>query len=91
MFPKWEQEVLPRLISKASKDVFLKRMRLKINGEPVTLEDGLTLELLIQSYKLKKDQIVVELNRAVPSKDKYAAIALKDGDEIEIVKFLGGG
>jgi sulfur carrier protein len=66
-------------------------MHLKINGEPAQAEDGLTLERLIQTYKLKKDQIVVELNRAVPSKDKYAAIVLKDGDEIEIVKFLGGG
>lgn len=66
-------------------------MQLKINGEASRLESGLTLEQLVQSYKLKKDQIVVELNRAVPSKDKWAAIVLKDGDELEIVKFLGGG
>ncbi len=66
-------------------------MRLKVNGEEARLEDGLTLENLVTFYKLKKDQIVVELNRAVPSKDKWAGIALKDGDEIEIVKFLGGG
>jgi sulfur carrier protein len=66
-------------------------MRLKINGEEARLEDGISLQQLIDAYKLKKDQIVVELNRAVPGKDKYAAIALKEGDEVEIVKFLGGG
>lgn len=66
-------------------------MRLRINGEDSRLEDGMSLENLVAFYKLKKEQIVVELNRAVPAKDKYAAILLKDGDEIEIVKFLGGG
>lgn len=66
-------------------------MRLKINGDEARLEDGLTLEQLLAAYKLKKDQVVVELNRSVPAKAAYAATALKDGDEIEIVKFLGGG
>ena len=66
-------------------------MQLLINGDPATLQEGLHLEGLLAFYKLRKDQVVVEVNRAVPPKDAYAGIFLKEGDEIEIVKFLGGG
>jgi len=66
-------------------------MRVKVNGQEAELEEGMNLEALIRFYRLKRDQVVVELNRKVPSKDTYAAPLLKEGDEIEIVKFLGGG
>jgi sulfur carrier protein len=66
-------------------------MQVKVNGQPAELESGMNLEHLIRFYRLKIDQVVVELNRKVPPKTEYAATLLKDGDEIEIVKFLGGG
>jgi thiamine biosynthesis protein ThiS len=66
-------------------------MRVRVNGQDVELEAGMDLEHLIKSYRLKMDQVVVELNRKVPPKSAYAATLLKDGDEVEIVKFLGGG
>jgi sulfur carrier protein len=66
-------------------------MRVKVNGQPADLETGINLEHLIKSYRLKIDQVVVELNRKVPPKSAYAATLLQEGDEVEIVKFLGGG
>ncbi len=66
-------------------------MQVKVNGQAADLESGMNLESLIKHYRLKLDQVVVELNRKVPSKSAYAATQLKDGDEVEIVKFLGGG
>ena len=66
-------------------------MQLKVNGQPAELEAGMNLENLIRFYRLKLDQVVVELNRKVPPKAAYAATFLQDGDEVEIVKFLGGG
>lgn len=66
-------------------------MQVKVNGEKADLESGLNLLQLLQHYKLKMEMVVVELNRLVPSKAEYASIILKDGDEVEIVKFLGGG
>lgn len=66
-------------------------MRVKVNGQEADLENGMNLENLIVFYRLKRDQVVVELNRKVPAKDAYATTFLKDGDEVEIVKFLGGG
>ncbi|MEO7424873.1 MAG: sulfur carrier protein ThiS [Fibrobacteria bacterium] len=66
-------------------------MKVKVNGKDADLEAGLNLENLIKFYRLKIDQVVVELNRKVPPKAAYAATLLKEGDEVEIVKFLGGG
>ncbi len=66
-------------------------MRVKVNGENAELETGMNLDNLIKFYRLKTDMVVVEYNRRVPAKGDYAGIFLKDGDEVEIVKFLGGG
>ena len=66
-------------------------MQVKVNGQAADLESGMNLETLIKFYRLKIDQVVVEHNRKVPPKAAYAATLLKDGDEVEIVKFLGGG
>jgi sulfur carrier protein len=66
-------------------------MRVKVNGQAAELETGMNLERLIAFYRLKIDQVVVELNRKVPPKAAYGATLLQEGDEVEIVKFLGGG
>lgn len=66
-------------------------MRVKVNGQDAQLEAGTSLERLIQSYRLRPEQVVIELNRKVPPKAAWAATVLAEGDEVEIVKFLGGG
>jgi len=69
----------------------LPAMQVKVNGQPADLEPGMNLESLIKFYRLKLDQVVVELNRKVPPKSAYATTQIQAGDEVEIVKFLGGG
>lgn len=66
-------------------------MRVKVNGQEAQLDPGMDLDRLLAFYRLKKDMVVVELNRAVPPKEAYGRTVLKDGDAVEIVKFLGGG
>lgn len=66
-------------------------MRVKVNGQETRLDDGITVEGLVASYRLKPEQVVIELNRKVPAKAVWATTLLAEGDEVEIVKFLGGG
>jgi sulfur carrier protein len=40
---------------------------------------------------LAERRIAVELNRAVVSRTEYSRRALRSGDEVEIVHFIGGG
>ena len=66
-------------------------MRLKINGDDREFSSPLTLASLIEQLGTKPDRIAVELNHDIASRDQWATIHLKDGDQLEIVHFVGGG
>lgn len=66
-------------------------MKLTVNGQVrEDLPDSLTVRELIKRYKLSPEKVAIELNRRLLRGDKYET-ALKDGDEVEIVTFVGGG
>lgn len=65
-------------------------MTVKVNGEPRDLPDGETVRALIVRYQLAPEKVAVELNRRLLRSEKYDN-GLKDGDEVEIVTFVGGG
>lgn len=66
-------------------------MRVTINGEPQALSEGLTLADLLRQLQLNQRRIAVEVNREIVARELYAAHTLTDGDDIEIVHFVGGG
>ncbi len=65
-------------------------MRLVINGEERNLTAA-NLEALIEELGMKGDRVAVEVNREIVPREKWSATALKDGDRLEIVHFVGGG
>ena len=65
-------------------------MNVKVNGEDRELPDGETLRALVERHNLKPEKVAIELNRRLARADKYD-LPLKDGDEVEIVTFVGGG
>jgi sulfur carrier protein len=65
-------------------------MKLTVNGEAREVPDGETVRALVQRYNLTPEKVAVELNRRLLRTSKYDT-ALKDGDEVEIVTFVGGG
>ncbi|HEX5241841.1 MAG TPA: sulfur carrier protein ThiS [Tepidisphaeraceae bacterium] len=66
-------------------------MKVTVNGEMrEDLPESLTVRELIERYKLSPEKVAIELNRRLLRGDKYET-ALKDGDEVEIVTFVGGG
>jgi len=65
-------------------------MNLTVNGEK--RETGAeTLQGLIEELELKPQGVAAEVNLSVISKRDYATCRLKDGDVVEIVRFVGGG
>ena len=66
-------------------------MRLTVNGEPRQLTAPLTLSELIESLGLDRRKVAVERNAAIVSRSLYEQTDLTDGDQIEIVHFIGGG
>ena len=65
-------------------------MTVKVNGEARDLPAGDTLRALVARYKLTPDNVAIELNRRLVRSEKYDT-PLNDGDEVEIVTFVGGG
>jgi len=65
-------------------------MNITVNGQPREVVEGTTLRALVEQSKLTPEKVAIELNRRLAKSDKYD-LPLKDGDEIEIVTFVGGG
>jgi thiamine biosynthesis protein ThiS len=69
-------------------------MKLQINGEVREFGNApvpFTLAALIESLAMKADRVAVELNRDIAPRDRWAQTALNEGDQLEIVHFVGGG
>jgi sulfur carrier protein len=66
-------------------------MQVKLNGEFREIPDGLSVSGLLAHLGVKAQRVAVEVNEAVVTKDRYEGHALKTGDAVEIVAFVGGG
>lgn len=64
---------------------------IKINGKIKEYENSITIESLILQEGYEKDIVVVEVNEKIIKKNEYETYMLKDGDKVEILKFVGGG
>ena len=66
-------------------------MKVTVNGDPMDLPEGATVPQLLEQFKLKPELVVVELNLTILRRDELAKNVLKEGDQVEIVHFVGGG
>ncbi len=64
---------------------------LEVNGKPRRLPAGTSVTGLLESVDLLPGTVVVELNRTILRRPQYDEAILSDGDQIEIVHFVGGG
>lgn len=63
---------------------------IKVNGQPKDVPDNTTVAQLIEQHNLTPQKVAIELNRRLIRTEQYQTV-LKQGDEIEIVTFVGGG
>lgn len=69
-------------------------MKLQINGEEREFSGPpvpFTLAALVEILGMKSDRVAIELNRNIVSRDLWAETNLHDGDQLEVVHFVGGG
>ncbi|WP_109808721.1 sulfur carrier protein ThiS [Sphingosinithalassobacter portus] len=64
---------------------------IRVNGEHKRVRAGLTLAELAQEIGLASDKIAVERNLEVVPRSTLHEVTVEDGDELEIVHFVGGG
>ncbi len=66
-------------------------MNVIVNGKPMEVPDGLTVDGLLARLNVRREYTAVALNREVTPKHQYAQSVLRDGDKVEIVRPMGGG
>jgi sulfur carrier protein len=65
-------------------------MQITVNGDTRDIPDGETVRALVTRYNLAVEKVAIELNRRLLRSEKYDT-QLQDGDQVEIVTFVGGG
>jgi thiazole synthase len=64
---------------------------IRVNGEHRRIATGLSLAELARELGLDPAKVAVERNLAVVPRSTLGQVMVEDGDEIEIVHFVGGG
>ena len=66
-------------------------MRITLNGEPFELEEGRTVSHLLTMVDVDERRVAVEHNLIVLKRAAFDTTLIREGDEVEIVNFVGGG
>jgi sulfur carrier protein len=66
-------------------------MQIIVNGEPMEVPDGISVEILLGRLGVRREYTAVAVNREVTPRATYAHVVLAPGDRVEIVRPMGGG
>ena len=66
-------------------------MQVTVNGEKQNIPEAITAAGLLEQLKIIPERVVVELNMAILKRAQLSLSVLKEGDQVEIVHFVGGG
>lgn len=66
-------------------------LEIVINGELKKVEKLSVLEWIKSQESIDADHIVIEYNNSILKKINWDKTILKDGDKLEVVRFVGGG
>ena len=66
-------------------------MVISLNGDPYELAGPLTVSELLTHLKIDPRRVAVEHNLVVLKRTTFDAVVVREGDQVEIVNFVGGG
>ena len=66
-------------------------MTVFLNGDRRDLAEPIAISGLLTSLGVDPRMVAVELNRVVVKRVQYPDTVIRDGDDVEIVAFVGGG
>ena len=66
-------------------------LTIRVNGEQREVKGPLSIGALLDELGIDPRRVAVEHNITVIKRDRYASTLIQEGDEIEIVNFVGGG
>ena len=66
-------------------------MKIILNGDPFEVSAPVTVAALLSTLEIDARRVAVERNLAVVKRALFDTTEVSEGDEIEIVNFVGGG
>jgi thiamine biosynthesis protein ThiS len=66
-------------------------MLIRLNGDPHEVAGPLTVSELLARLHIEPRRVAVELNLVVLKRVAFDTTTIQEGDEVEIVNFVGGG
>ena len=66
-------------------------LKITLNGDPYELERPLTLDHLLAKLEIDPRRVAVEHNLVVVKRAAYDSTLVGEGDQVEVVNFVGGG
>lgn len=67
------------------------KVLITLNGEPYRLTGPVTVTQLLGDLKVDPRRVAVELNLVVLKRAAFETSLIQEGDQVEIVNFVGGG
>lgn len=66
-------------------------MIVTVNGQKEKISEGITISDFLEEKSQNEDSVVVEYNGNIVKQKDYSRISLEKHDNLEIIKFVGGG
>jgi thiamine biosynthesis protein ThiS len=66
-------------------------LTIRLNGEPFELPGPVSISALLAELNIDPRSVAVEHNIVVIKRQQYESTMIGEGDEVEIVRFVGGG
>jgi len=66
-------------------------MLILLNGEEKKIDRPINIGELLQLLNLQEERIAVEVNLEIVDRQKFHSFELKEGDKVEVIRFVGGG
>lgn len=62
-----------------------------VNGEPRRIRPGETIAAMLRELGIDPKRVAVERNLSIVPRSTLGEVEVEDGDQFEIVHFVGGG
>ena len=66
-------------------------LQVRINGEHRRVDNGITIAEMVREIGFDPVRVAVERNLEIVPRSTLAELRVEDGDDFEIVRFVGGG
>ncbi len=66
-------------------------MNIQLNGRSHSLTEAISLAQLLKQKAINPLRVVAELNKIIVRPEQFSTVILEDNDQLELIRFVGGG